>query len=293
MSEEKKPESKAVVVTPVTELRRTLEAQAPEFEKALPPHIPIKKFIRIIQTAIATNPKLVEASRHSFLAACQKAAQDGLLPDGREAAFVTFRNNKSGTYEVQYLPMTQGILKKVRNSGELSSINSQVVYEKDEFDYWVDEMGEHLKHKPLLTGERGKRLFVYAVARTKDGGVYVEAMTEDQVMAVKAVSRAKDGPWQGDFEDEMWRKSAIRRLSKRLPMSTDLEQTLHADDDMYDFNQEAEEKASVKKPTRLAKIVEKTVEKIETPAFEKLPFEEEGDANEELGSNEPKNGGSL
>ena len=59
-------------------------------------------------------------------------------------------------------------------------------------------------------------------------------MTEKQVTDVKNVSRSKDsGPWSGPFAEEMWKKTVIRRLSKRLPMSTDVEDTIRRDDDLF------------------------------------------------------------
>jgi recombination protein RecT len=85
-----------------------------------------------------------------------------------------------------------------------------------------------------MFGERGKRIGVYALAKTKDGSIYVEVMTEKQVMDVKNISRSKDfGPWSGPFEEEMYKKTALRRLSKRLPMSTDIEETIRRDDDLF------------------------------------------------------------
>lgn len=263
MSEELKP---TVREAPKDEFRRTLGAMKSELEKALPSHVPVDRFTRVVMTAVQMNPDLLSANRHSLFQACTRAAQDGLLPDGREAALVTY--NLRGVPTVQYMPMIAGILKKVRNSGDLSTINSQVVYQKDAFDYWIDESGEHLNHKPNLIGARGDRLLAYALARTKDGGIYVEVMSADQVMAVKNVSRAKDrGPWAGDFEDEMWRKTVIRRLAKRLPMSTDLESVIHADDDLYDLNQRPDEKQQVTGPkrSRLAAIVEAHVTAPELP----------------------------
>jgi recombination protein RecT len=43
-----------------------------------------------------------------------RLAQDGLLPDGREAAIVKFGN------KAQAMPMIAGILKKIRQSGDVS-----------------------------------------------------------------------------------------------------------------------------------------------------------------------------
>ena len=76
------------------------------------------------------------------------------------------------------MSMVGGILKKVRNSGELSSITAQIVYENDEFNYYIDADGEHISHRPNMFGDRGKRIGAYALAKTKDGAIYVEVMTE-------------------------------------------------------------------------------------------------------------------
>lgn len=236
----------------LTEVRTNIQKMEPQFRAALPAHIPVEKFMRVVLTAIQTTPTLLSLDRTSLFAAATKAAQDGLLPDGREGAIVPFKN------QAQWMPMIAGILKKVRNSGEITTINSQIVYERDDFEYWIDETGEHLKHRPLLDGDRGKRRSAYAVARTKDGGVYVEVMTEEQIQAVRSVSRAGAmSPWNGPFESEMIRKTVIRRLAKRLPMSTDLETTVQRDDSMYDFQPPAQSSPE-KSPSRLAKVIQES-----------------------------------
>lgn len=208
----------------------------PQFKAALPEHISSEKFTRVVMTAITSNPELVNADRTTLFSSCLKAASDGLLPDGKEAALIVFKT-KNGPI-VQYLPMIGGILKKIRNSGELSSITAQLVYENDAFDYMVDADGEHLQHKPNMFGDRGNLKGAYALAKTKDGAVYIEVMTMAQLDAVKNVSRSKEyGPWAGAFQTEMMKKTVMRRLSKRLPMSTDLEQVIQRDDDLYDVSE--------------------------------------------------------
>lgn len=222
----------STALKPIDEIASTLTRMEPQFKQALPAHVSVEKLRRVLITSISQTPALLSADKPSLYNACMKAAQAGLLPDGREAALVMFGD------KVQYMPMIAGILKLVRNSGELSSISSQIIHKNDPFEFFVDVEGEHLKHTPLIFGDRGEKIGVYALARTKDGAVYIEVMTKDQVMAVKGVSRAQNGPWKGPFEDEMWRKTVVRRLSKRLPMSTDLEQALHVDDEMYDLKPE-------------------------------------------------------
>lgn len=249
---------------PIDQVRGAIKAMEPQFKMALPSHVTVEKFSRTVMTAIQTTPALLSADRTSLFSACLKSASQGLLPDGKEAAFVTFRN-KQGQDLVQYMPMISGLLKLVRNSGELMSITSQIVYEKDTFRYWIDQDGEHLNHEPNFFSDRGRAIGVYALAKTKDGGVYVEVLTEKQVGDVKNASRSKEyGPWSGAFAHEMWRKTAMRRLIKRLPLSTDIEMAIKADEDLFESEpiqqeptrEDQVQAAPKKKRSRLDAVVE-------------------------------------
>ena len=97
---------------------------------------------------------------------------------------------------------------------------------------------------------------VYALAKTKDGAIYIEVMTVKDIEKVRASSRAKGaGPWT-QWGGEMARKTVIRRLSTRLPMSTDLDETIRADDDMYNVTAEPQPVTPAPaESTRLKKIV--------------------------------------
>lgn len=221
-------------ITPIEAMRGTLVKMQPEFQAALPPQIPVEKFIRTTLTAVQMNPELLGADRRSLLGACMKAAQDGLLLDGREAAPVIFRT-KEGP-KVQYMPMVGGILKKIRNSGELASISAHVVYDRDHFEYELGD-NENIVHKPFLGEDRGRPIAVYAVAKTKDGAIYREVMSVADVDKVRQASRAKDaGPWV-QWWDEMAKKTVIRRMAKRLPSSADVDQVLQSDNEASGFVQ--------------------------------------------------------
>lgn len=228
-------------LTPAQAIRGSIVNMRPEFAKALPRHIPAERFERVVLTAISSTPDLLHADRTSLFAACTKAAQVGLVPDGREAALVTFKTKqKDGSWlmVVQFMPMTAGLMKLVRNSGELLSVSTACVRDTDSFEHWTDDDGEHFKHVPNYDQQGNIRL-VYAFAKTKDGGRYLEVMSRDEVEQVRAISRAKDsGPWVSWWA-EMARKTVFRRLSKRLPMSTDLDDAMRADDDLNDFSEES------------------------------------------------------
>lgn len=272
-------QAKGRALQPIDEVRINLSKMESQFAMALPKQIQSEKFLRVVMTAVGNSKALISCDRTTLYAACMKAAQDGLLPDGREGAIVPFKN------QAVWMPMVGGILKKVRNSGELASIASEVIFEKDKFRYWVDGDGQHIEHEPLVfADDRGKPIGAYAIAKTKDGHVYVETMSVEEIEKVRSVSRTKDsGPWC-DWWNEMARKTVIRRLSKRLPMSTDVEQVIRRDDEMYDLSQKPELPPAQTQSKRLDSIVFGDEGKEENPApqpreekvlaeEDKLPFE--------------------
>lgn len=227
--------------SPIAVLRSEMTRMAPEIAHALPPHIAPERFQRVVLTAIQSNPDLLEADRRSLWAACVKAAQDGLLPDGREGALVTFYDRRRGRHMAQWMPMVAGILKKVRNSGELVSITANVVYEGEHFRVVLGDE-ERIEHERDLDAV-GRRdpVAVYAIATLKGGERVREVMTWQQVDDVRAISRAPErGPWSS-WTEEMARKTVIRRLAKRLPMSSDREEddalrrVIERVDEQYEF----------------------------------------------------------
>jgi recombination protein RecT len=244
-------------------MRGTLTRLEAEFSMALPPQIGVQKFIRTTMTALQMNPDLLAVDRRSVLAACMKAAQDGLLIDGREAALVIFKT-KNGPM-AQYMPMIGGLLKKLRNSGELSSISAHVAYANDEFRYELGDE-ERIVHRPHLGGPRGDAIAAYAIARTKDGACYREVMSVEEVEQVRSVSRASNnGPWVS-WWSEMARKTVLRRLLKRLPSSADLDAVLAHDNETNDLApQIAAEQPTVAAPSRLRASLE-IVNGTEAPA---------------------------
>ena len=209
-----------------------------DLKKMLPPSLPSDKFIRTVQTAITLNPEIAEADKTSVLSSCMKAAADGLVLDGREATLTIYNSKqKDGSYKkmAQYIPMVAGIIKRVRNSGEVSRLNAFVVYEKDAFhvSYGLEMT---LKHEPNFENP-GKPLGAYAVCLFKDGECDFEFMSAKQILNI-----AGQGKNAGQYDavngknfGEWWRKTAIRRLSKRLPVDSDIARVVERIDEDYDF----------------------------------------------------------
>jgi recombination protein RecT len=248
-------------VAVINEVRSAIERMSPQFKAALPAHVSVDRFVRVTLTAVQTNPNLLNADRRTLFAAATKAAQMGLLPDGREGAIVTFKD------QAQWMPMVAGIMKLVRNSGEISTWSVQAVYENDQFDFCLGDE-EHITHKPNLAN-RGKLIAVYSIVTMKDGEKSREVMSVEDVLAIKARSRSgNSGPWVSDFA-EMSKKTVIRRHSKRLPLSTDIDGVLKEDDELFmpepaqaapEAAQAAEAPAATRRPSRLQKVAEQAPE---------------------------------
>jgi recombination protein RecT len=213
-------------------LQLELGKMTEQFLAVLPKHIPVDRFKRTLLTAINNDPDLLNVHRGSLWNAAMKAAQDGLLPDGRHGAIVKYRDKRRGAI-AQWLPMVAGIRQKVRNSGEVSTWEVHTVHEKDLFDY---ELGDHprIVHRPARGAERGKIVAAYSIAVLRTGDISREVMWIDEIEAIHALSKAGEGgPWKSHY-GEMVKKTVAKRHAKVLPMSTDMDDLLKAgveDDD--------------------------------------------------------------
>ena len=194
----------------------------------LPKEVPLDKFTEVCCMAIRQSPEVLEGDRQTLYDSCLQLARRGLLPDKKEAALVVFNTNV-GTYDqpkwvkmVQAMPMVEGIIKEMGKAGVRAYAVS--VYEKDTIELWNDDKGQHVKHKPVVFGDRGARVGCFAAAKCPDGRTYVEALSMADIEKVRSRSKQKDkktgaptGTWKSDPE-RMEQKSALHRLRKRIPI---------------------------------------------------------------------------
>jgi recombination protein RecT len=252
----------------VQQFRTDLNRMEAQFKMALPAHIPVERFTRVIMTAVQNNPKLLACDRQSFFNACMRAAQDGLLPDGREGAIVPFGDEeddqggrkRGDASKATWMPMIAGLRKIARNSGEIETWDVHLVYHGDQFAY---ELGDEpfIKHKPAPAGGLHRKItHAYSVAKLKDGGISRDVMNIDEIEDIrKAFSRARKGPWSNPASyGEMCKKTVARRHSKVLPKSTDLDRVLHRDDELYEFERARREAEPVtgQRPANIAAAFE-------------------------------------
>lgn len=222
--------------SPYEGLKRQLEASKGEFAPLLGA-ANVDRFIRVVLNAVLATPELLAADRRTLVASCMKAAQDGLLPDGREAVLNIYSTKvkKDGREEwikaVQYLPMVQGLVKKLYESGEVTYIDAACVFQADRF-VWRRGDEVKLEHEPSLADDPGPIVAAYAVVKLKSGEVKREVMPKRDIEAVRSVSKAQSdsSPW-AKWPDQMAIKSVLKRIHKQLPRADAFEQVERSDNE--------------------------------------------------------------
>ena len=205
-----------------------------QLQMALPKHLTVDRLLRVAMTSIQRNPKLLECTQESLLACVMTCAQLGLEPDQflGQAYLVPFKNTRKNAMECQLIPGYRGYIALARRSGEVQTVSSQVVYEKDHFDF-VYGIEDKLEHRPNLNGDRGKPIGAYAIFKYKDGGYSFDFMPEAEIMKIRERSKSKDdGPWVTDT-DEMRKKTVIKRHAKLAPMSIEFQKASALEDRAY------------------------------------------------------------
>lgn len=243
-----------------------------QIRASLPPSVSLDRFTAVTIAAVNQNPDLLGADRQSFYNSVVKCAQEGLLPDGQDSVLNVYNTNV-GTKDkprwikkVQYQRMVGGLLKQFTKAG--IDAYAESVYENDSFDYWNDESGQHLIHKPTKLGkEKGERIGSYAVAKLASGRVIVQVMDMEDLARVRAASKSPDkGPWSS-WPARMEQKSALHRLRKRVAIIDEqaAKELGKMDDEFVDDPEETPEQPrqaiptpSDKRPASLQSVVDQS-----------------------------------
>lgn len=234
--------SNAVATKPSNTLAALLGSDSAKkaIAAALPRHMTADRLMRVALTAANRNPKLLECTRESLWQAIMDCASLGLEPDALGRAYlipygkrVKVGNEWRETMQCQLVIGYKGRADLVMRSGLVDALQAQVVYSNDRFDFAYG-LDETLVHKPAL-GDRGEPIGAYAYAKIKGGGFKMDWMSVVDVNRIRdrsqgyrqAVESAKkygkeiNSPWNSDW-DEMAKKTVFNRLSKMLPMSSEL-----------------------------------------------------------------------
>ena len=284
--------TKIVKIDTLAKFESAVDERRARYAALLPGHVDKEQFRTSLVEAVRSNPDLLRCTPHSLFGACTKAAEDGLLPNGREGAIVihSAKERSPGSdrqiwvQKATWMPMVAGIRKRAWEVGRLL-IEAEISYANDTRRA---EFGDHPSFSSIPPGcdplaDRGDAVGAYAIVRhfPENGGepwiVHREFMTRQQIEAVKAKSRNPEGLLWKEFWEEAWRKTVVRRAMKSVPLSHGrLDMLVAREDEHFEFDAVDVESVSRKSRPRRAPIAppaapqskpEPTVEVPEPPAI--------------------------
>lgn len=188
-------------------------------------------FLGEVRVAVARAPNLMGCDEVSLFDAITTCAQLGLSPSGRLGSAYLIPFKTTCTLVVGY----KGYLDLAYRSGEVVSMQAQVVHEADDFE-WEEGLNPILRLKRNPSIDPGPMTHVFAVAEMKGGARTFVVMLAREVLRIKARApgaKKAGGPWDTD-EAEMWKKTAVRRLLKMLPLSPQKAQGLYKAQEVED-----------------------------------------------------------
>lgn len=193
--------------------------------------IDLTRLHRLVLSTVMKTPALWDCSTESIFRAMQQSAEVGLEP-GTALGYAHIVPYKG---EAQFQIGYKGYVELFRRSGFGLFVEANCVYEGDDFEV-VLGLNPDLRHTPKFGPRTPNKIeYVYAVAQYRNGTRQFEVMTRAEVEMIRNRSAARDnGPWVTDWA-EMAKKTVIRRLSKRLPMSVELRAAAKVED-AYDLS---------------------------------------------------------
>lgn len=236
-------------------LATDIEKYKAEIAKLVPRAVGAERFIRIVFNALRDDylrqvATRSQQGRESFIGAMLTCAQLGLEPDKRNAALVPYKN------EITLIPMYQGLCRLMYNTGKVSGIVANEVYEGDTFEHWEGLREDHLRLARCSPDMRGEIRLFYAVVRQKEGDPILRVMPREDVDRIRdrALASKKNvdrSPWTTDYV-EMGRKTPLRAVFKLSPSSPAIQQAVDLDEMMAQgspiIRYEREARAQIVKP---------------------------------------------
>lgn len=196
----------------------------------------VKKECSFAVQIVNKNKMLLECTHDSIMASVVNIAHVNLTlnPLAKEAYLIPRWNKKLNANECNLEPSYIGLVKLITDAGSVTSIQTNLVYDNEEFSIINSLNGTDFRHSVISKGDRGKIVGAYSVATHKTGEKTFEYMNQEEVEKIRDFSeswRAFKDPekkhvtsciWN-THEGEMYRKTCIKRLQKYLPRTKQMQ----------------------------------------------------------------------
>lgn len=214
----------------VNQKRGALEAAIP---KTMVGALSWERIVQSVGMALNANETLRKCAPATVYQSVLQIVGKGLdLGMDGHAYLVPFYDTKSKSFVCTAMIGSRGKMELAYRSGRVDRLLCNVVHMHDEFD--VDMASGKMKHRPAIYDEPGETVAAYARVWLKGVAEPVsELMTRREfqkiIDAASAKNNGKLSPAYTNWPDEMFRRSVLNRLLKRIPTSRDLADVLRAE----------------------------------------------------------------
>lgn len=186
-----------------------------------------EKFMTVVGNAVRKTPKLLNCDRRTLFGAILTAAEFGLEPNTPAQLSYIIPYGTEAQFQIGY----HGVVTMMYRNSRILKVSSEVVYENDDFDYFMDDgMNMRVTFKPNLNGVRGDIKGIFAVVHVKDAEPFFKYMSRDKLLEIKKCSK-NPGMYEGKNDPEHWmyKKAVLKQVAKLVPKTEAVSNALSID----------------------------------------------------------------
>lgn len=181
----------------------------------LPSHVEKRRFMQVVLETLLERKDLFKFDANSVRKCVLRAAMLGLEPGktDRYCYFLPVKNT------LHFVMGYRGLIELALRTGEVVSFTAKCVYQEDQFEL----EGDVIKHVPYPNPhERGELTLVYAICVLK-GVQKTCVLSRSDFAKNRMIAKRLDDPLSPWFhwQEEMFLKTAVKRLARRLSLSTE------------------------------------------------------------------------
>ncbi len=200
-------------LTPVRELQQYLSGKIAQLTQWCKQDVDPASLVRFALADFKKSEKLRKCTMESIYLALVACAQVGLEPGGVMQHCFIIPYGGEAAFQLGY----RGAIELANRSPRIARVGANLYYENDDFTIDIGS-NARVQHSPEL-GPRGEIVGAYAFAKFANGEIDVEWTGMDDLTKIR--DAGANGPAWKTWEDQMFRKAPIKRLAKRLPLTSE------------------------------------------------------------------------
>ncbi len=180
----------------------------------------VSRFKDSLIVQMSKNPKIALCSTASIIQCAFDIALSGLMPDGRNAHLVPFKDKCTVIFDYK------GYVSQILKNPDYVDVKAIIVYANEEFEV---QFGDVITHKNIIDpSKRGQAIGCYSMVKHSSGERLFNYMSKEEIEVIRDGSQGyktakkynNESIWDVNTE-EMWKKTVIRRHQKTLKLDAE------------------------------------------------------------------------